>query len=66
MSAKLIPGSDQDVEKKEFVWSLITFTLKHLKLQIKFFNPQYISMGEVPDKLEVIFNNTKAFLEPLN
>ena len=54
---ELIPGSENDIDKKAFTWSLLRFDSKILQIAVNFENPKYISM-EAIDYMKVIFNNT--------
>lgn len=53
---KLIPGSASLIEEaRKFDWKLESYTEAGIKIQVKFKNPELISIGEFPDKLEILF-----------
>ena len=54
---ELVPGSENDIDKKEFTWSLLRFDQQVLQIAVNFEYPEYISM-EAIDYMKIIFNNT--------
>ena len=58
-----MPGTENNLEKKEFTWSLVRFDSEELEISIYFENPTYISM-EAYDYLKISFSNTSIVMSP--
>ena len=63
ITVELIPGSESNIDKKEFSWRLEEFSDKNIALDFEFENPDYISFDAV-DKAKVIFSKTNYFMQP--
>ena len=61
LRAELLPGSDYDIENKEFIWKLEKIDTEEFYLRLIFENPQYISMDQI-DSMKLLFMNTAYYL----
>lgn len=61
----LVPGSNMDLDKREFSWSIVHLEGKEMVIELDFDNPEYISSGDDnTDVLVISFYNTEYFLQP--
>lgn len=58
---ELIPGNEDNLDKKQFTWKLLNFDQKNMEIKIDFENPEYISF-EDKDLMQISFFNTIAWL----
>ena len=49
----MIPGSANDLDMKNFTWSIEEFDTTKMKLKLRFDNPLFISHGEFHDFIKV-------------
>ena len=62
----LIPGTQQDLDKKDFKWTVSELNGDKIAFDFTFENPEYISMGDRADFMNVKFYNTDVYLVPKN
>ena len=61
----LIPGSNQNIEERQFKWKITVFNNYKMTVDIFFDDPDYISTDESnPDVLMVTFYNTHILFAP--
>ena len=65
LQMELLPGSEQNTDMKKFNWQLNEFQEDKISIELLFDSPENISMDGY-DKLRITFNNTKAFLSPID
>jgi hypothetical protein len=62
----LVPGTAQDLDKKAFNWTVSELSGDKVAFDFTFENPEYISMGDRADYMNVVFRNTDVYLVPLD
>ena len=62
INVELIPGSESNIDKKEFSWRLKEFSEEKIALDFEFENPDYISVDAV-DKAKIVFSKTRYFMQ---
>jgi hypothetical protein len=60
----LVPGTQQDLDKKAFNWTVSEMSGSQISFDFSFENPEYISMGDRADYMNVKFHNTDVYLVP--
>ena len=61
---RLIPGTTQDLDKKSFSWTVKELSGTSFDFDFTFDNPEYISMGDRADYMNVKFHNTDVYMVP--
>ena len=60
----LVPGTSQDLDKKSFSWTVKELSGTSIDFDFTFENPEYISMGDRADYMNVKFHNTDVYMVP--
>ena len=65
IATELIPGDDNYLDKKSFVWSLFVFDENMLGIEFKFDYPEYISVDQL-DSMKITYFQTDTWISPQN
>ena len=60
----LIPGSQRDIEKKSYNWTVQFVSGDSIEFKFDFEYPNYISMGDKADYISIKFFNTPLYQIP--
>ena len=63
IKAELVPGTENNLDKKEFTWKLVKYSKSEVQLQFNFKFPEFISVDKV-DTMKITFNNADNWVSP--